>query len=168
MLGVDNRMPLVGKVKEIYWVTASPEEVYECSSGDILSAPKNWHWREPHRWIVLIPDVPSAQTSFAYSRTSNVRIASELKSVRMSHSKHQCKGCCVDKDGVLQYAPEERVLVLTDAFMDLVAKKEKIGQKLVTKKTCNFEKIDFLDVFLNALRSTFAGDYLFRRPKNEY
>lgn len=161
-------MALVGKVKEIYWVIASPEEVYECSSADISTAPKHWHWREPHRWIILVPDVAAAKTSFAYSRTSDLRIPFDLQDVRMNHAKHLCTGCCVDKDGVMQYAEEERVLVLTEAFMDLVDRKEKIASKLVSKKTCNFEKTDFLDLFVNALRSTFAGDYLFRRPKNEY
>ena len=161
-------MPLVGKVKEIYWVTASPEEVYECSTADISTAPKNWHWREPHRWIILVPDVATAQTAFAYSRTSNSKIPFDLEDVRMSHSKHICNGCCVDKDGVMQFAPEERVLVLTAAFLELVERKERVGKKLVTRKTCNFEKIDFLEVFLKALMATFAGDYLFRRPKNDY
>lgn len=161
-------MPLVGKVKEIYWVTASPQEVYECSTADISTAPKNWHWREPHRWIILVPDVASAQTSFAYSRTSDLKIPSDLKEVRMEHLKHPCGACCVDKDGVLQYAPEERVLVVTDAFIDLVERKGKISAKLGVKKTCDFEKLDFLDVFLISLRSTFAGDYLFRRPQNDY
>jgi hypothetical protein len=161
-------MPLVGKVKEIYWVTASPQEVYECSSADISTAPKHWHWREPHRWIILVPDVASARTSFAYSRTSDSNIPSDLKEVRMEHSKHPCSGCCVDKDGVMQFAQEERVLVVTEAFMDLVERKEKSSAKLVVKKTCAFEKIDFLDLFLIALRSAFAGDYLFRRPKNDY
>ncbi len=161
-------MPLVGKVKEIYWVTASPEEVYECSTADLSTAPKNWYWREPHRWIILVPDVGSAQTSFAYSRTSDLAIPLDLQEVRMKHAKHLCSGCCVDKDGVMQYAQEERVLVLTEAFMDLVRRKEKISAKLVTKKTCNFEKIDFLESFQKALRSTFSGDWLFRRPTNEY
>ena len=163
-------MPLVGKVKEIYWVTATPEEVYQCSSADISTAPKHWYWKEPHRWLILVPDVASAQTSFAYSRTSDLEIPVDLEEVRMKHSKHPCIGCCVDKDGLLQYAQEERVLVLTDAFIDLVRRKEKISAKLVTKKTCNFETMDFLDSFLKALRSTFSfsGDYLFRRPNNEY
>jgi hypothetical protein len=161
-------MLTIPKVKEIHWVKASPREVYDCGSGDALNAPKNWHLDEPHPWILVIPEIDNVETAFAYSRTSDTFIPNDLKEVRLGHSAHKNEKCCIDRDGVVQHAPEERVEVVISDFLSLVSKKKSQGEKRGRSFICDRESDVFMLELLLRLKNQFKGEYLFRKKKNGF
>ena len=156
------------RIREIHWVKAYADEVYKCGNADLETAPEHWVLDEPHPWILLIPDVDSVETAFAYSRTSKIRFEDELKDVRLIHEAHNHALCCIDLRGVVQHAPEERVEVVISDFIQLVTAKSIKGQKRGTSYTCGLENDSWLIDFIARLKSQFAGEYLFRKRKNDY
>ncbi len=155
-------------IREVHWVKAYADEVYKCGNADLATSPDHWDLTEPHPWILIVPDIDSVETAFAYSRTSNIRIPEDLKDFRLLHQAHNHKSCCINRKGAVQHAPEERVEVVISDFLDLVAEKEIKGQKRGEPFTCGSESPSFLSDLVARLKTQFKGEYLFRKRQNDY